>query len=60
MRQMSDFFLKTRPGLFNGGVFVAFTQLNDILEIQQLSKEIFIRLENLKTLVLEQFARTVS
>lgn len=53
-------FLKTRPGLLNGGVFVAFTLLNDILEIQQLPVEIFTDLEYLETLVLEQFALTVS
>lgn len=56
---MSDF-LKWRPGLFNGGVFVAFTLLNDILEIQQLPVESFIQMEYLRTLVSEQFALTVS
>lgn len=53
-------FLKTRPGLLNGGVFVAFTLQNDFLEVQQLPVEIFTDLEYLKTWVLEQFALTVS
>lgn len=59
MRQMNAF-LKTRPGLLNGGVFVAFTLQNDFLEVQQLPVEIFTALEYLKTWVLEQFALTVS